>query len=129
MPIAVLPDCKTTRGVDNMNIHTQWTVCIVLSLALLSSAFGQVSTANFYGIVADSSGAVVPQAAVTMTNTETAAVFRKMTDGTGEFLFDFLPTGTYNLRIEAQGFKVNEAKGITLTAGQQARQTYMLDVG
>src|SRR5947209_13941283 len=64
-----------------------------------------------------------------MTNTDTAAVFRKTTDGSGEFLFDFLPTGTYNLRIEVQGFKVNEAKGITLTAGQQARQTFNLDVG
>lgn len=112
-----------------MKTHQQWTICIALSLALLNSAFGQVSTANFYGIAADSSGAVVPGAAVTMTNTETAAVFRKITDGSGEFQFDFLPAGTYNLRIEVQGFKVNEAKGITLTAGQQARQTYTLEVG
>src|SRR2546423_7646774 len=74
-------------------------------------------------------GAVVPGAAVTMTNTETAAAFRKVSDTTGEFQFDFLPTGTYNLRIEAQGFKVNETKGITLTAGQQARQNYNLDLG
>ena len=112
-----------------MQTYRQLSACVVLCLTLLSSAPGQVSTANFYGIATDSSGAVLPGAVVTMTNTETAAVFRKVADGAGEFQFDFLPTGTYNLRIEADGFKVNEAKGITLTAGQQARQTYTLEVG
>src|SRR5262249_35591983 len=112
-----------------MKTRRQWTACVALFLALLSAALGQVSTANLYGIVSDSSGAVVPGAAVTMTNAETAAVFRKAPGNFGEFQFDFLPTGTYNLRIEAQGFKVNEAKGLALTAGQQARQTYTLDVG
>src|SRR5450432_3034521 len=102
---------------------------VALCLTLLLPAGGQVSTANFYGIATDSSGAVVPGAAVTMTNIETAAVFRKVSDSAGEFQFDFLPSGTYNLRIEAKGFKVNETTGISLTAGQQARQTYVLDVG
>src|SRR5207253_8837069 len=112
-----------------MNNYRQVAACIAMCLTLLGPAKGQVSTANFYGIVTDSSGAVVPGAAVTMTNAETAAVFRKVSDGAGEFQFDFLPTGTYSLRIEAQGFKANEMKGITLTAGQQARQTYALDLG
>src|SRR5438270_13012636 len=112
-----------------MNNYRQVAACIAMCLTLLGPAKGQVSTANFYGIVTDSSGAVVPGAAVTMTNTETAAVFRKVSDAAGEFLFDFLPTGTYTLRIEAAGFKVKETKSIALTAGQQARQTYTLDIG
>jgi outer membrane receptor protein involved in Fe transport len=112
-----------------MKTYRQAAACVALWLTLLHSAAGQVSTANFYGIATDSSGAVVPGAGVTMTNTETAAVFRKVSDIAGEFQFDFLPSGTYNLRIEAKGFKVNETTGITLTAGQQARQTYVLDVG
>jgi outer membrane receptor protein involved in Fe transport len=103
--------------------------CLGLCLALLVPARAQVSTANFYGIATDTSGAVVPGAVVTMTNNDTAAVFRKTTDASGEFQFDFLPSGTYNLRIEAQGFKINETKGISLTAGQQSRQTYTLEVG
>src|SRR5438128_8218227 len=103
---------------------------VVLSfLSFLGSALGQVSTAMFYGIVTDSTRAVVPGAALTLTNTQTAAAYHKVSDSSGKFVFDFLPTGTYTLRIEAQGFKANETRGITLTAGQQARQTYMLDVG
>ena len=97
---------------------------VVLSfLIFLGAARGQVSTATFYGIATDSTRAVVPGAAVTLTNTETGVAYHKVSDNLGEFVFDFLPTGTYNLRIEAQGFKAQETKGITLTAGQQARQT------
>ncbi|MEO7142494.1 MAG: TonB-dependent receptor, partial [Bryobacteraceae bacterium] len=90
---------------------------------------GQVVTATFYGIVTDSTGAVVPGAAVSLTNSQTAAVSKKASDASGEFLFDFLATGTYTLRIEAQGFKTQEISGIALSAGQQVRQTYMLALG
>jgi Carboxypeptidase regulatory-like domain len=100
-----------------------------LCAMLAGSVWGQVSTATFYGIVTDSTRAVVPGAAVTLTNTETAVAYHKVSDSAGEFVFDFLPTGAYDLRIEAQGFKTQETKGITLNAGQQARQTYSLDVG
>src|SRR5438067_1937861 len=110
--------------------HPRAAVLFVLSsLMFVTWSVGQVSTATFYGIATDSSRAVVPGAAVTLTNTQTAAAYHKVSDSAGEFVFDFLPTGTYDLRIEAAGFKVNETKGITLTAGQQARQTFVLDVG
>src|SRR2546422_5267932 len=104
-------------------------IVILSCLISLGSALGQVSTATFYGIVTDSTRAVVPGAALTLTNTQTAIAYRKVSDSAGEFVFDFLPTGTYDLRIEAQGFKTNETKGITLNAGQQTRQTYTLEVG
>ncbi len=104
-------------------------VLAISSLLFVIPMPGQVSTATFYGIATDPTGAMVPGAAVTLTNTETAAAYRKIFDAAGEFEFDFLPTGTYTLRIEAQGFKTQETKGITLTAGQQARQTYRLAIG
>ena len=112
-------------------MRSYWRIpALVLScLLFLGAAAAQVSTATFYGIVTDSSRALVPSAAVTMTNAQTGVAYRKVSDSTGEFAFDFLPTGAYDLRIESRGFKTSETKGITLTAGQQARQTYVLDVG
>ncbi|HTM14914.1 MAG TPA: TonB-dependent receptor [Bryobacteraceae bacterium] len=89
----------------------------------------QVTTATLYGIVNDATGAVVPGAMVSLTNVGTSEVYRKVSDSAGEFGFQFLPVGTYTLRIEAQGFKARETSGITLTAGQQTRQTYQLDIG
>ncbi len=101
-------------------------VCCTL---LVSSAAAQVTTATLYGLVTDPTAAVVPGAAVTLTNSQTTEAFHKTSGSTGEFEFDFLPVGTYTLRIEAQGFKAYESRGIALSAGQQARQTYALDVG
>lgn len=104
-------------------------IVVLLSLLFVSSVCGQVTTATLYGIVTDSSRAVVPGATVSLTNEETGAVHRKVSDSVGEFGFDFIPSGTYTLRIESKGFKSFESKGLTLTAGQQARQTFALDVG
>ena len=96
---------------------------------LMGSASAQVTTATFYGIVNDSTGAVIPGASVNLKNEDTAAAYHKTTDAAGEFGFDFLPVGTYTLRIEAQGFKALETSGIVLTAGQQTRQNYQLQIG
>ena len=101
-------------------------VCCALSVRFVTA---QVTTATFYGIVNDATGAVVPGAMVSLTNVGTSEVYRKVSDAAGEFGFQFLPVGTYTLRIEAQGFRALENSGITFTAGQQTRQTYPLDVG
>jgi hypothetical protein len=101
-------------------------VCCALSMRLVTA---QVTTATLYGIVNDATGAVVPGAMVSLTNVGTSEVYRKVSDSAGEFGFQFLPVGTYTLRIEAQGFRARETSGITLTAGQQTRQTYQLEVG
>src|SRR6202051_1590876 len=85
-------------------------VCCALSI---SSVAAQVTTATVYGIVNDSTGAVVPGAMVSLTNVGTSEVYRKVSDATGEFGFQFLPVGTYTLRIEAQGFRALESSGIT----------------
>ncbi|MEO8051575.1 MAG: TonB-dependent receptor [Acidobacteriota bacterium] len=101
-------------------------VCFALSF---SSVTAQVTTATFYGIVKDATGAVVPGAMVGLRNEATSEMYRKVSDNVGEFGFQFLPVGTYTLRIEGQGFKALETSGIALTAGQQSRRTYQLDVG
>jgi hypothetical protein len=62
-------------------------------------------------------------------NEDTGASYRKVSDAAGEFGFEFLPVGTYTLRIEGSGFKALETTGIVLTAGQQARPTHQLQLG
>ena len=98
-------------------------------LVVIATAWAQQTTATFYGIVKDSTGAVIPAASVTLTHEATSAVFRKLSDAAGEFQFDFLHVGGYALRIEAPGFKHFASSGIELLAGQQVRQTFTLEVG
>ena len=92
-------------------------------------ATAQVTTATVYGIVTDPTGATVPGATVTLTHQETNAAASKTADTHGEFTFDFLRVGTYDVQIEAAGFKKYEARGLALTAGQTVRRTFALEVG
>src|SRR5947208_1065503 len=103
----------------------------VACLFLLGSAVapGQVTTATFYGVVSDATGAVIPGAQVTFHHEATGANVSKVTDSTGEFQFDFLRVGTYKLSIQAQGFKRFESSGIELGASQLVRQNFTLEVG
>lgn len=81
-----------------------------------SSAYAQVS-ATVNGTVLDGTGAVVPGATVTLTNTATQENRVSESNGEGYFAFPALLTGTYNVKIEAKGFKSFAQKGIALSAG------------
>ena len=96
-----------------MKLSTTLSVCVA-SWTVLGAAYAQVTTASFYGNVADSSGAVIPSAAVTLTHEDTGATAAKISDTGGEFGFDFLRVGLYTLRIEAKGFKKFESRNMAL---------------
>src|SRR5919109_856937 len=105
----------------------------LLSL-LLVSCFpmhlrAQVTTATFYGIVTDPTGAAVASATATLTNEGTKATLRQLTGSTGEFAFNFVPVGTYTLRVQAAGFKTAVHSGIQLSAGESLRRTFALELG
>jgi hypothetical protein len=89
----------------------------------------QQTTATFYAVVTDSTGASIPGAMVTLTHEATGSTLTRTSSTGGETVFDFLRVGSYSLRIEAKGFKRLESKGIELTAAQNVRQTYVLEVG
>jgi hypothetical protein len=103
-----------------------WLITLVV---LAGVVWAQETTATFYVVVTDSSGGVVPGATVTVTHEATGAVVTKATSAQGEAVFDFLRVGSYALRIESQGFKRLETKGLELSAAQNVRQTFVLEVG
>ncbi len=104
-------------------------LCSGLLLLAPQVAWSQANSATFYGRVTDPSGAVVPAARVALTQQSTQATTTRTTSSSGDFAFTFVPTGTYTLKIEAKGFTTYINTGIVLTAGQQAQQTYHLELG
>ena len=98
---------------------------------IASAAMGmtQGTTARFAGIVQDPSGAVLPGVEASLTNEGTSIVLQSVTNETGEFLFDFVPPGTYTLKLALSGFKAYESRGMPLGAAQSVRRTYTLEVG
>jgi hypothetical protein len=93
------------------------------------AARGQVTTATVYGVVQDTSGAILPGVSVTVTHQGTNLTREAVTDSRGEFALPALPAGPYAIRIELSGFKTYTSQGLNLSAGQEVRQTYTLEVG
>ena len=102
---------------------------LLLGLVLLSTvAYGQ-GTASIVGTVTDPSGAAVPNAKITITNTETGLVRSTTTNTTGSYAARELAIGHYNVRVEAPGFKAYERTGITLNVNDTVRADAALQVG
>ena len=102
-------------------------VLLHLSLAVQGSAQG--NTASLTGIVTDSQGASVANAAVTVTNKATSTQNAATTDGSGYYNFASLPVGAYTLQVELQGFKRAVQENVNLEVGQKARIDFSLEVG
>jgi hypothetical protein len=107
------------------------TIACVFALVLLAApaAFAQFETASLVGTVTDGSGAVVSDAAITLTNTETGVTQTKTTDGSGNFEFVTLRIGTYVITAEKAGFAVALADNIRLTVGARLRVDLSMQVG
>src|ERR1044072_1294885 len=103
--------------------------------ALLITAFacfsvcGQTVNGRINGPVSDSSGAVVPNAAVTITNTSTNATRTAVTDDSGFYTVTNLPVGTYTVTVERNGFKKANQTGNVLTADQRLTVNITLEEG
>src|SRR2546425_2715570 len=85
--------------------------------------------ATLYGVVRDTSGAVLPGARVTATNQGTTFSRDVVADERGEFALPALSAGAYTVKIEMTGFKTYTNRGLQLGSGQNVRQTFTLEVG
>src|SRR3954462_695152 len=91
----------------------RWALTVLVAIAgLCCGAMGQESSVkgNINGIVVDSTGAVVPGASITLTGpigTKTV-----QTGEQGQFAFPLLSPGTYSVKVERQGFRMADVKGI-----------------
>src|SRR5579862_5779663 len=93
-------------------------VCFVL---LAFSLWAQSERGTITGVVRDSSGAVVPSAKITITNTATNVTNSAVSNDQGEYTVPSLAVGAYNVRFEKEGFRPTETRGINLDAAQTVR--------
>lgn len=99
-----------------------WLALFVLTLSSVVS-YGQVLTGQLTGTVTDPTGAVIPKAKITLTNELSGDVRRTVSNDEGVFAFAAIPTGSYLVAIEADGFAKWERKGIRVGAGDRRALT------
>ncbi|QQS40737.1 MAG: TonB-dependent receptor [Acidobacteriota bacterium] len=101
----------------------------LLSLLLFAAqAFGQGTTGSITGVVADSSGAVLPNATVRLTNESTGVNLTTTAAGDGVYNFTLLKPGTYKVTVTAEGFADN-TRVVEVQVGRTTTADISLGVG
>jgi hypothetical protein len=103
-------------------------VLLVVTFACISIS-GQTIFGRISGTVIDSTGAVVPDATVTVTNSATNAARTATTDEGGFYTVTNLPVGTYSVTVERTGFKKANSADNTLAADTRLTVNITLEAG
>ncbi|QNI30666.1 TonB-dependent receptor [Alloacidobacterium dinghuense] len=90
---------------------------LFITSLMAGSGFAQTDTARIQGTVTDPTGAVVPNATITVTNTDQGRSFAATSDGSGNFTVSGLTRGNYSIKVDASGFTSIE-QSISLDVSQ-----------
>lgn len=103
---------------------------IIAAMVMTMAAWGQTSSGQLSVLVSDSSGAVVPNAAVVLSGTETGELVRTMATGeTGTAVAALLRPGAYTVTVTKEGFKKHERKGVSLRVDDSLLLRVVLEPG
>jgi hypothetical protein len=94
---------------------------LAFDVVLCRSAGAQAVSGTILGDVKDASGAVVPEASVSIIHTGTGFTRTRAADANGEFTFPSVPTGTYSVSAELAGFRNATVAGVRLGVDQKVR--------
>src|ERR1700683_396150 len=112
----------------HMPRNAYWLLLAVLVLCT-ATAWGQSQNGSLSGQVTDKTGAAIPQATVTLRAIDRNIPQTSATDSEGRYSFPNNPPGTYELTIDAKGFKTYVKTGIEIAVSQTVRADAQLDVG
>ncbi|HTB97378.1 MAG TPA: TonB-dependent receptor [Terracidiphilus sp.] len=107
-------------------------LCLGLIVLLIATGrmYGQAgATGTILGTVTDSSGAIIPQVSVTVTNTATNVAFRTVTSSSGDYFAPALNPGSYRVSAEAKGFQKSITTPFVLAVDQKVRIDLQLKPG
>jgi hypothetical protein len=103
---------------------------ILIALCCLAGlTWAQVDTGTIAGSVRDASGALIPQAAVRITETQTNNRFEVLTDKQGDYVSPPLRVGTYTVSVVLPGFKMYTREGIVLNVKDRLRVDAQMEIG
>ena len=104
-------------------------ILVCLFLLVQNFAYGQGATATIFGTVTDPSGAVVPGAQVTVTNSATGAVRTTETSDLGNYSLTSLVPGKYDVQVRMAGFRDALAADVEILVEQDREVGFALELG
>src|ERR1700687_513310 len=100
----------------------------MLGLAVASEVSAPIISGDLVGTVFDKTGAVVPSAAVEAVNTETGVKHMTKANGGGEYRFNNLPVGTYNVSASSTNFATTTINGFTVELNKTSTLQITLEI-
>ncbi len=107
----------------------QWAAICLFLVCGWSAAFAQFETATVLGTVKDATGAVLPNATVTLRNTGTGVTATSRTDENGDYQFFNVRIGVYQVTAEAPGFSKAVADNVQIVVNARQRVDLAMRAG
>jgi hypothetical protein len=102
---------------------------LLITFLACSAAWAQTASTQILGLVTDSTGAIVPGAAVTAKRIATGDVRTTTTNETGNYIFPLVESGEYEVTCAAPGFKTEVRRNVVLELNQKGRIDFQMQVG
>lgn len=103
-------------------------LCVCL-LSIPATCFGQAVYGSLYGTISDNTGAVIPNASVSVTDENKGTTVTTQTNGSGEYRVDHLIPDVYDVKVAVTGFKTYDTKGVQVFADSSLKVDAQLQLG
>jgi hypothetical protein len=115
------------QAIVRRSLGIGFAICFLI--ASLSTKLPAQALSGITGVVTDATGAVVPNARVTVTNTATGVSSHSVTSSSGTYTITDLIPGTYTVQIELEGFQTSVHNGVLVEVGRQSTVNATLATG
>lgn len=109
-------------------VYGMSTIAILIPFSAVP-ALTQTTTGSIYGTIADSSGAMIPGAAITATNLDTNGTVSVKSNSIGQYIFPVLNPGAFKVTVVVPGFKTATQTGLRLDANQNLNASFTMQLG
>jgi len=120
---------RTRRSLDIIKFLFAASTLSIFLYNVSGIAVAQATSGTLTGVVTDPTGAVIPNAAVTITDTQHGSSVSTTTNAAGIFSRTQLANSTYNVSISAQGFQTSQQNGILVNIDRETRINVTLPPG
>src|ERR1700736_266430 len=126
---ALVRGCKDSSGSRELRFSRRIPLLALVLIGVNPHSASAQATATLNGVVRDSSGAVLPQATVTLENTDTGTLRERLPNDSGLYVFVSVPPGEYVLKVRKDGFSTATQAGLHVLVDQASTQDFTLRVG
>ncbi len=112
-----------------LKMLSQALLCLLLFTNLSTQSHAQADQGAIVGLVQDTTGAVIPNAQVTLTNPETGFSLKVQTDSSGNYVFSPIKIGTYSVEVSAPGFSPARQEGLQVHVQDRIEANVQLKSG